>query len=167
MKHRIFSAVALMICLAYGPAIAAEEMSKQKRSDIEQLIEMTGAINIGKQMSEVFGAQLWEAVKAARPDVPPTLFDVLQQEVNGVIDRRLPELSALIIPVYHKHFTHAEIKDLIAFYKSPLGRKMIQVMPVLVQESISVGQQWGQSIAPEIQIRVLERLQSEGVELPV
>ena len=166
MKYRILSAAALIFCLAAGPTVAAEELTKQKTADIEKLIEMTGAVNIGKQMSEFFGAQLWQTIKAARPDIPPTLFDVLQQEVNGVIDRRLPELTDLIVPVYHRNFSHAEIKELIAFYNGRLGQKLIAVMPGLVQESMNVGQQWGQSIAPEIQIRVLERFKSEGVEFP-
>lgn len=166
MKPGILPAVALSLCLLYGPHAAAEDLTKQKTADIEKLIEMTGAVDVGKQMSQSFGAQIWQAVKAARPDVPPRVFEVLQQEVDGVIDRRLPELSQLIIPVYHKHFTHAEIKEMIRFYKGPLGRKVIQVMPHLLRESMTIGQQWGQSIAPEIQIKVLERLHAEGIEIP-
>ena len=166
MKFRILPVVALSLGLAFGPQAGADQLTDEKQADIERLIAMTGAINIGKQMSSFFGAQLWKSVKAARPDLPPKLFEVLQSEVDGVIDRRLPELSALIIPVYHKHFSHAEIKDMISFYETELGRKLIEVMPVLVQESMTVGQQWGQSIAPEIQIKVLERLQAEGVEFP-
>lgn len=166
MKHRIFLAAAFSFCFAFGANVSAEELSEEKDADIRQLIQMTGAVNIGKRMSEFFGEQLWQSVKAARPDVPQNLFDILQSEVNGVIDRRISELSDLIVPVYHKHFTHAEIKELMRFYRSDLGLKMIEVMPTLVQESMAVGQRWGHSIAPEIQIRVLERLQAEGVELP-
>jgi len=72
---------------------------------------------------------------------------------------------ALITPIYHRHFTHDEIKGLIAFYQTDLGSKTIRVMPALLQESMSAGQQWGQTLAPEIRRRVLERLKAEGVDL--
>lgn len=91
----------------------------------------------------------------------------MQNEINRVIDERLVELVDLIIPVYHNHFTHDEIKKLISFYKSPIGTKVIAVMPGLVQESMSVGQRWGQSLGPQIQRRVLERFKAEGVDLTV
>ncbi|NRB08638.1 MAG: DUF2059 domain-containing protein [Richelia sp.] len=38
--------------------------------------------------------------------------------------------------LYSKDFTNEEIKGLIAFYETPLGRKTISVMPKLLQESI-------------------------------
>ncbi len=167
MKFKIFSAAALIICLAYGPIVTAEELSKEKRADIEKLIEMTGALAIGKQMSEFFGQQYWQSIRTARPDVPAELFQALQNEINVVIDERLAQLLDLIIPIYHKHFTHKEIDELIGFYKTPIGAKVISVMPALVQESMTVGQHWGRSLAPQIQRRVLERFKAEGVDLTV
>lgn len=167
MKFKIFTAAALIICLAYGPIVTAEELSKEKRADIEKLIEMTGALAIGKQMSDFFGQQYWQSIRAARPDVPPELFQALQSEINVVIDEKIVQLLDQIIPVYHKHFSHEEIAKLIAFYETPIGGKIITVMPALVQESMLVGQRWGQSLAPQIQRRVLERFKAEGVDLTV
>jgi hypothetical protein len=54
---------------------------------------------------------------------------------------------------------------LMRFYSSPLGQKTIQAMPLLMNESMQVGQQWGQALGPEIQTRIRARLKKEGFEL--
>lgn len=165
MKRALSTLAIVLLFLSATSYTAAEEMSPEKSADIERLLEITGALDIGKQMSGVFVTQMSDAVAARRPDLPPKLFDVIKEEINKLIDENFPVFVALITPIYDKHFTHDEIKGLLAFYQTELGRKTIQVMPALMQEGMSVGQQWGQALVPEIQKRVLERLKAEGVDL--
>ena len=54
---------------------------------------------------------------------------------------------------------------MIGFYSTDLGRKAISAMPGLMSESMAIGQQWGQSLGPEIAERVRARLKKEGIEL--
>jgi uncharacterized protein len=57
------------------------------------------------------------------------------------------ELVRRIIPVYDKHFTQDEIRQLIAFYQTPIGAKFVAELPSLTQESMQIGMEWGQEIA--------------------
>ena len=107
------------------------------------------------------------SIKASRPDLPPELFVVLEEEVKAVIEENMSDLGSYIVSIYNKHYSQAEIRGLIEFYQTDLGQKNIQIMPVLMQESMSAGQQWGQALGPEIQKRVLERFKLEGVDLAV
>ena len=77
----------------------------------------------------------------------------------------LGDLTELIIGLYHKHFTGDEIKEMIRCYSTPLGKKTIAVMPVLMSESLQAGQQWGQSLGPDIQARIQSRFKKEGFDL--
>ena len=70
-----------------------------------------------------------------------------------------------IIPLYDKYFTLAEIQQLLDFYETDIGKKTIEVMPQLTQESIIIGQQWGESIGPIIGQRITRRLAEEGIEI--
>ena len=63
----------------------------------------------------------------------------------------------LIIPIYSRHLTHEDIKGLIVFYESPLGRKMTALLPAIAQESMQVGEQWGIEVAQKVQKRLEER----------
>ncbi len=144
---------------------AAEALTDGKRADIIKLLDTTGAMNMGKQMSEMVVGQMTEALKASRPDLPPELFDILREEVSATFEENIPMFVELIVPIYHRHFTHEELKGLLSFYETDLGKKTIRVMPLLVQESMLIGQQWGQTIGPEIERRVIERFKAEGVDL--
>ena len=46
-------------------------------------------------------------------------------------------ISKQLLPVFAKHFTQKELRDLTAFYESPLGRKAVAVMPATSTRSPS------------------------------
>src|SRR5271155_898184 len=56
---------------------------------------------------------------------------------------RAGELVDMTARIYAEHFTEAELKDVLAFYQSPVGRKMIVEEPKVVDESITRAGQWG------------------------
>ena len=143
----------------------SDEISAEKKADIETLLKLTGALRLGKQMSSMFVTKMTQALKENRPDVPPEMYDVLKEEVNNVIEEALPTFAQLIIPVYNKYYTAEEIKALIHFYSTDLGQKTIRIMPQLMSDSMSLGQQWGQALGPEIQKRVLKRFKEKGIDL--
>lgn len=154
----------ILLSLLVVPAFA-EELTDDKRADIEKLLVMTGAFDIGKQMSEATVEQMTKSLRQNRPDIPEQVLNVLPEEVNAVIGENLDDFKALVIPLYHKHFTAEDIKGMIQFYSSPLGKKTIRVMPHLARESMQLGMQWGRSIAPEVNNRIKARLSQEGYKL--
>lgn len=56
-----------------------------------------------------------------------------------------------IIAAYSQVYTKAEIDELIAFYQSPLGQKMLQKMPELMQVTMQVMQETSKSMMPKMQ----------------
>jgi len=49
------------------------------------------------------------------------------------------DLREAQIRLYSKYFTEKELADLVAFYTSPTGKKMIDTMPQLMRESVTIG----------------------------
>ena len=165
MKRYIAPFAAVLLIAACTAQLPDDNLTEAKQADILELLEMTGALAIGKQMSDAVGANMSQTLKASRPDIAPELFDILQEEVSRTVEENLPEFAARIVPIYHKFFTHREIKGMLKFYRTPLGQKTIRVMPQLLQDSMRVGQQWAEAIGPELQKRVQERFKAEGVDL--
>ncbi|MDD9224644.1 DUF2059 domain-containing protein [Aeromonas hydrophila] len=60
-------------------------------------------------------------------------------------------MSTEVAAIYRKHFTEAELKQLIAFYQSPVGKKSLDTMPALFQESSLVGQSLAERNMPALQ----------------
>lgn len=141
LKHCTVAAALLCASLLAGPGHAQSRPDAHpdaaKLADIQKLMNLTGAANLGVQAAD----QMIASMKGAMPTVPDKFWTEFRKEINA------DELVNLIIPVYDKHLTQGELKELIKFYETPVGKKMIAVMPAITAESIQIGQQWGMEVA--------------------
>ena len=159
--------VLLLVGLSLSTIVFAEELTDAKKAAIKELMDITGSAQIGEMFAAVFLQQMTLALKSINPEIPPRAFTILEEEINAVIREEMLEkgsLYELIYPVYHKYLTLEDTRALIAFYQTPVGRKVIRVMPQLTQEAMYAGQLWGQSLDPVMQQRIAERLEKEGIK---
>lgn len=161
---RILIMAALLASVAPSQG-AEEQLSKEKRTDIMALLGVMGALEVGVKIENYVVGQMTDSLKETRPDIPAKMYDVLQKEVHLTIEDKLDELEALLIPMYHKHFSHKEIQGLLAFYRTDLGKKMVKLTPTMAQESLESGRQWGRIVAPEIKKRVTTKFKEHGYEM--
>ena len=165
MKAARWWVMVVALSLLGGRCLAAEQLSAEKKADIEHLLEMTGAASMGKQMAVLTVAQLTQMLRRTHPEIPQKALDVLPAEIGAVFDEHMDSFKATVIPIYDKYFTGEEIKEMIRFYSTDLGKKTIKVMPSLLGESMQAGRKWGESLGPEIARRVRARLKQEGIEI--
>jgi hypothetical protein len=165
---RLVACLALF-CATFQPAVsAADELTPAKVADIKQLLDLTGAYRLGQMLSGSVVRQMSETLRRNRPDLPPELFTVLAEEVNAIFAEEMSpdgSFADVVSLVYHNHFTHDEVRGLVAFYQTPLGRKLAAEMPSMTQESMQAGLKWGQGLAPKLQERLRARFRERGVEL--
>lgn len=156
----------IIFCFLITSSLAnSEELTNEKKVAIDDFLEITGALQIGELLSNNFIQVLSESLKQARPDIDPKAFDIIKEEVGAVMSEEIKSLLPSMYSIYHKYLTLEEIKELVQFYKTPVGRKYVSVMPKMTQEGMEAGQLWGQSLGPKIQQRVLDRLQKEGINI--
>jgi hypothetical protein len=149
---------------------ASENIAPAKRADIEKLMLITGPPDVTKQMSNFFIRQISQTIKASRPDLPAKTYRVLSEEINKVIEEQMTAKGGfldMVIPIYAKHFNHKDIKGLIKFYQTDLGKKTIKIWPLILQESMSLAQDWSKSLGPLIKKNVNMRFKKEGIDLTV
>ncbi len=166
MHRAALAAVIITLLIALTSAYATEErLSNEKRTDITTLLEVTGALNVGKKMGDYVVTQMTEDLKENRPDIPSKMYAVLQEVVHSTIEDNLDELAELLIPMYHRLFSHDEIKGLLVFYRSDLGKKTIALTTTIAREGLESGRQWGRAVSPEIRKRVMARFKEHGYEM--
>lgn len=143
---RLFSAIALVLAvLALGPrpAVAVDEA---KERDIVRLMELTGAINMGKQVVSAMVPNMMRMIRGADPGKPEEFFALLEKTLRAEFTSGLDEIVPELVKIYDRHLSHDDLKALIAFYSTPVGGKVIRVMPRIMSESMAFGRQWGQDI---------------------
>lgn len=155
-------ACAVILLNASLGAHATDELTPAKRADIQKVLEMTGSAAIGKQMAMAMVNQLGGMLRKSNPNLPADFMAGVSSDVEAVLDEALPQFHEMVIPLYSKYFTHVEVREMAAFYASPLGRKTIETLPALMAESMALGQKWGMSMGPEIQKRVMARCEKAG-----
>ena len=161
--------VAIIICVLISPA-ASDNVAPALRADIEKLMQITGPPDVTRQLSNFYIRQMSQAIKASRPDLPAKTYRILGEEINRVIEEQMTAKGGfldMVVPIYAKHFNHKDIKGLLKFYQTDLGKKTIKIWPLILQESMTLAQDWSKSLGPLIQKNVNSRFKKEGIDLSV
>jgi hypothetical protein len=86
----------------------------------------------------------------------------------AIADAFTPYYSAMIdgiATVYANNFTAAELGEIEAFYRQPIGQKMLEKLPVINQQAIAVGQEVARKAADDLRQRLTEALRQKGHKL--
>jgi uncharacterized protein len=78
---------------------------------------------------------------------------------------REKEIGEGMAQVYANEFTEQELKDLVAFYKSPLGQKLLSSEPRAIQFSMSYMNQWAQQFAETINGQFRAEMKKRGKDI--
>jgi hypothetical protein len=120
-----------------------------KEADIRQLMEVTGAKDLGQQLMEAGIAQFRASVTESQPDNPRAkqFADAFAQHFQKHFDPRA--LADTVIPIYDKHLSSEDLRELLAYYQSPFGQRMLKVLPEVARESQTAGFRLGQKAAEQ------------------
>jgi hypothetical protein len=148
-----------------GRPAGAQTVDATFRSDIEQLLEVTGATGVGARAASLITGQMLELLKQSQPNAPAEWFDVARQVFDEELTKNFAsgDLTSRLVVIYAKHLTPDDVKGLLTFYQSDVGRKLIAVIPAIMQESSVAGEQWGKELMPGILATLERRLRAEGL----
>lgn len=96
----------------------------------------------------------------------------LSAELNEVAVRlareynpRLASLTRYSAQLYATRFTERELAQIVAFYKSPLGKKVIEAEPAVLEKSMAHANEWAKKMEQEILERFRAEMKKKGHNL--
>ncbi|PYP76530.1 MAG: hypothetical protein DMD35_18380 [Gemmatimonadetes bacterium] len=131
---------ALAAAPAHAQTAAAPDSAKLRL--VRQLI---ASAHLTEQAIQVI-EQALPAQRAANPRVPAAFWDRFLEQARA----RRGELEDGYVALYDRNFTAAELRAMIAFYESPIGKRFVEVQPVLLREGMAMGQEWGTRIGSDV-----------------
>ena len=165
VTNRFAAALLGAALLAFGnAALAQPKPSAEAIDSARQIVALKGGDNLfaalipgvieqGKAMFEqqnpALGKDLSTVAAKLRTDLAP----------------RVNELNDQIARTYAAHFTESELKELLAFYKSPVGRKMTAEEPKAIQEGMMFAQEWSTKFSDEVLRKFREEMKKKGHDL--
>jgi hypothetical protein len=158
----LFLATALLCgvpAAAQSPAPSPETMAAAR----ELVVAAHAADNL-KNLLPILMQQLKPIIVQGREDVGRD-YDAIMPQLLQSMAARSDTFAEAVALVYAHHLTADELKQLTAFYRSPIGQRFLEQMPLIVQESLTAGQKFGQEVAGELREHMLEELRKRGHNL--
>ena len=141
MKRFALGAVVLLCASAIAFAQQSPADSPATKEDVQRYLEV---MHSREMMSKMLDAMtkpmhqiMHEQYERDKDKLPPDF----EARTNKLIDdylRQFPwdEILQAMVPVYQKHFTKGDIDQLVAFYLSPTGQKLLKELPAITSESM-------------------------------
>jgi uncharacterized protein len=167
MRTRFMIAGFIALCLiGRGPAAAqpAAAPTQDALAAARELVQVARAADQLKLILPSIIQALKPAVVQGRPQIEKD-FDAFAPALLDNMSARLPEFTEQIVLIYAHNFTPEEMREMTTFYRSPVGQRLLEKLPAVTQESMRVGQAWGQRIGAEVQNRMIEELRKKGHDL--
>ena len=139
-----------------SPAPAPDAMAAAR-----ELVTTIQAGDQFKALLPIIMKNLKPAIVQGRPEVERD-YDAIMPLLIAGMGSRVTEIIDEITALYARNFTPEELREVAAFYRGPTGQKIVQKLPVITQESMAIGQRFGQSIASELRGRMIDELRRRG-----
>ena len=144
----VFICCFVLIC---APAYSGES---EHRALAEELIKITDSDTVMDKM-KVQMTMVFEQIKAQLnlADEDRTKLEKYTARFEAIMDEDMAwdKVKEQYIDLYTKTFSEADLKGLVDFHKSDLGRKLSANMPELMQQSMLVSQAQMQIVIPKLE----------------
>jgi hypothetical protein len=173
-------AFVLGISLALSGAALAQPKQpsaqpKQQQQQVPQpsmtAIALAKEIIIAKGGSQIYDPIIPSLIERAK-GVFLQQNPMIGRDLNEVAARLRTELSPRTADLvndaarfYAASFTEQELKEVLAFYRSPLGKKVISEEPDILEKSVKNIDSWGPKFVDEIMAKFRAEMKKKGHEL--
>ncbi len=135
----------MLLACTFTTCFAQPSESKMKK--IYEYLEVTGSLKMGLQIAK----QMISSYKEEYTNVDDKFWDDFLAEIDA------DGMAKIVVPIYDKYFTEEDIDQIIIFYKTPIGKKMLELSPKIYIEAMEAGKLWGEEIAYKIIFQLKEK----------
>ena len=142
--------IVLIILCFVSISFAKGQDNSEYAKTLKKMFQVSGSEETYKAVI----SQMFTMFKQQYPDTDPEIWDDFELEFQKT---SMDDLTDMLVPVYQKHLSIDDLKELIKFYESSIGKKFALSTPKIMQESMQVGQQWGMRLGEKFERKLQER----------
>jgi hypothetical protein len=167
LRHAMAALIALAVIGIARPAAAQTAAPGPSPAAIliaKQIVDL-------KNVKGVFQPIVRGVVEKARDTYMQTNF-MWSKDLNEVaagmqkdFDPQVNELVNATARIYASHFTEAELRQLLTFYQSPLGQKMLTEEPKAIDESMANAGAWADNLSQDVMTKMRVEMKKRGHDL--
>jgi uncharacterized protein len=154
-------AVAVALVALGSPAYAQPKPTPAAMAAAQELIKITGATALFNPLVPGVVEQAKLLFLQQNPGLGKDLNEVAAK-LREKYASRLTELTTHVASLYAQRFTEAELKQLVKFYQSPLGKKLQTQQPEIVDSSMKYAQDWANNLSDKVIAEMREEMKKRG-----
>ena len=162
MVRRLLIVACLLLLSA--PATRAQAPTPDAMAAARSLVNTMKLADQYKALLPAILLSLKPALTQDRPEIEQD-YDAMMPMIADAFTPYYTSMIDGIATVYANNFTAAELRDIEAFYRQPVGQKMLEKMPAIGQRALAVGQEIGRKAAEDLRQRLTEALRQKGHKL--
>jgi len=142
---RTFMLVALLALfgapIGPRPAAAQSPATPEALQAAKDLVSVVSKDTMGQLVTQVT-AQVWPMIerglRAKQPDIQATTLADLRKEFERIQVEYMSGLMSDAPAIYARHFSADELRQLLAFYHTPIGAKALRELPQITAEVMAL-----------------------------
>jgi len=147
--------------IAFNPGAHAQQPTPAAMATANEIIKTTGATALFNPLIPGVIEQAKNLFLQQNPGLIKDLNEI-SAKLRTDLAPRFDELTNEVAKLYATHFTEPELKDLLAFYKTPVGMKLITEQPKIGSEGIKFAQDWANGLSDEVIPKIRDELKKRG-----
>ena len=159
-----YLAAVLLACNLLAGPVHAQQVTPAALAAAKELLELKGAAQMFDPVMTGVIEQTKGALLQTNPQLSKDLTDVGKQLGTEFAPRRA-EIINEAAKFYAARFTEQELKDVVTFYKSPSGKKMLAQEPLVLDDTFAFVQQWQGRIGEDVMNRFRAEMKKKGHNL--
>jgi hypothetical protein len=158
-------AVAALVVLSFAAPAKAEQNAEALKF-AHEIMDITHASALGDQMMTAMMKVLTNSMVASNPGKAKEIDEIINEIVVPEFRKSLPDLMDQSAQTYADNFSVDELKQLLAFYQSDIGKKLIERQPAMLRQQSLIGQVFAQTLMGRVRDKIVKALQEKGLQKP-
>jgi len=141
MKRFALSLAVVFVLTWACSAQTSTDDTPATRADVERYLQVVNSHDMMKKLMSSMTQgmhQMWHDQYLKHKDELPADYEAKMTASMDEMFTNMPmdEMMQAMVPAYEKHLNKGDIDNLVAFYSSPTGAKLLREMPAMMAEAM-------------------------------
>ncbi|MCP4904955.1 MAG: DUF2059 domain-containing protein [bacterium] len=165
----VLALVATLASLTLQAAAARAEDGAPFRAAISEYLAVQGSIErMGESIAYSAANEALMGIAQSGVEVTPPMQNIVLELALETYGKKFGTLEFLVdlwSPIYAEHFSEKEIRTLVEFYQSPVGKKSLELTEPIGEAGMLAVQRLAREIAPSFQAQMDAKFKAAGITL--
>ena len=158
------AALAAAIVMLAGPAFAQNAQPTESQLALAREVAISSGMTRSiDAMTEPFFVQL-QQMNVTRPEIKKDLEEVVAI-IRPEVEQQKSKMIDSAARAFATRLSEAELKEIAAFYRTPAGKKYVEVQPGLLDDIVKDLATWAQNVSEYVIIRARAEMSKRGHQL--